>query len=142
VHFAALAADAAEELRRTVGEHLVHVHVGLRAGARLPDPQRELTVVPAGQHLVRGAHDGGRFLRVELTQVSVGRRGSALHLDERVDDLEGHPFGSDKEILQGALRLSPPEPVGGHFDGTQAVMLDPNVGGGHERTPSRGSSPR
>jgi hypothetical protein len=49
------AALAAEQLGGAVGQHLVGVHVRLRAGARLPDHQRELLVVPAREHLVGGA---------------------------------------------------------------------------------------
>ena len=54
---APLAERPAEQLRGAVGEHLVHVHVGLRARAGLPDRERELAVVLAGQHLVGGGDD-------------------------------------------------------------------------------------
>jgi hypothetical protein len=39
-----LAALAAEQLGGAVGDHLVGVHVGLGAGAGLPDDEREVVV--------------------------------------------------------------------------------------------------
>ena len=45
------------ELVGAVGQHLVHVHVGLRAGARLPHHEREVGVMPSGEHLVRRGAD-------------------------------------------------------------------------------------
>ncbi len=60
VHQPPLAAGAAEQLAGPVGQHLVEVHVGLGAGAGLPDPQRELLIMLAAQDLVGGAHDGLR----------------------------------------------------------------------------------
>ena len=57
MHEAAFADRAAEQLRGAVGEHLVHVHVALRAGAGLPDRERELVVVPAGEDFVGGGDD-------------------------------------------------------------------------------------
>ena len=44
---AALAALAAQELAGAIGDDLVHVHVGLRAAAGLPDDQGKLGVVLA-----------------------------------------------------------------------------------------------
>jgi hypothetical protein len=45
---------AAHELARPVGEDLVHVHVRLRAGARLPDNQREFVRPLAGENFIGG----------------------------------------------------------------------------------------
>ena len=47
----------ARELTAAVGNHLVDVHVELRAAARHPDMQREHVVVLAGEDLVAGLHD-------------------------------------------------------------------------------------
>src|SRR6266508_2095394 len=48
---------AAGELDGPVRDHLVDVHVRLRAAARLPDVERELVVVLAVDDLVGGLHD-------------------------------------------------------------------------------------
>ena len=48
---------AAKPLVRAIGDHLVDVHVGLRAGSGLPDHQRELIVELAGDNLVGDRDD-------------------------------------------------------------------------------------
>ncbi len=48
---------AAQQFAGAVGDHLVHVHVGLRTAAGLPDDQRKLGVVSPGDHLVGGRDD-------------------------------------------------------------------------------------
>ena len=64
MHEPALAARPAEELRGAIGEHLVDVHVGLRARSGLPDGERKFAGVPPGERLVGGGDDGiGRLLR-------------------------------------------------------------------------------
>src|SRR5258708_4233015 len=78
-------APTAEELARAVGQHLVHVHVGLGARARLPHHQWKLAVVLAGDHLVGGGGDGFRLLLGKLLQVYVHPRARALDQRERAD---------------------------------------------------------
>jgi hypothetical protein len=51
------AENAARHLDGAIGDHLVHVHVALRAAAGLPDAQREVVVELAGGDLIRGADD-------------------------------------------------------------------------------------
>ena len=48
---------AAEGFDRPVGDHLVDVHVGLGAGAGLPDPQGELAIELALGHPIGGHHN-------------------------------------------------------------------------------------
>ena len=55
-----LAARAAEDLRRAVGEDLVRVHVVRGAGARLIDVHDELVAQLPGEHVVGRADDRGR----------------------------------------------------------------------------------
>ncbi len=73
------AALAAEHLVGAVGDHLVEVHVGLGAGAGLPDHQREMIVELAVDHLLRGADDRSRGCAcVEQAERKVHfRRGAA-----------------------------------------------------------------
>ena len=48
---------AAGEFDGAIGDHLVGVHVGLRAAAGLPDAKRKLVVEFAGDHFVGGLSD-------------------------------------------------------------------------------------
>ena len=63
---------AAEQLVGAIGDHLVEVHVGLGAGAGLPDHQRKMIVELAVDHLARGADDGAGAALVEQPQLAIG----------------------------------------------------------------------
>ncbi len=76
---------AAEHLVGAVGDHLVDVHVGLGAGAGLPDHQREMIVELAVDHLLRGLDDGARAPRVEQLERMIDLGRGALDDAERAD---------------------------------------------------------
>jgi hypothetical protein len=57
-------ARLAEQLVGPVGDHLVRVHVGLRAGSGLPDRQVEVRVEPPFPQLAGSLLDGRRQRRV------------------------------------------------------------------------------
>jgi len=130
VHKPLLPALAAQKLRRAVGEHLVHIHVALRAGARLPHHQRELAVVPPAKHLVGGALDRLRLFWVQQTETCVHGSRGFLHAREGVDDGERHALAGDAEEAAAALGLGAPQPVGGHLDGAEAVLFGAAFFGG------------
>jgi hypothetical protein len=68
-----LAAElAAEQLDRAVRDHLIEVHVRLRARTGLPDDKREVAVELAVDHFARGAGDGGGPAAVEQAELPVG----------------------------------------------------------------------
>src|SRR5206468_2812280 len=54
-----------------------------------------------------------------------------LDLHQRPDDLARLPLARDVEVLQRALRLRPPEMIGGDLDGAEGVVFD---AGGHACT--------
>jgi hypothetical protein len=122
VHQARLAALAAQQLAGAVGQHLVDVHVGLRARAGLPHHQRELARVLAGQHLIGGGVDGLGLLGIQQTQRMVDRGRGLLDLRQRGNDLARLLLAADVEVLQRALRLRAPEPVGRNVDGAEGVF--------------------
>ena len=129
-----LSALAAEDLAGAVRQHLVHVHVGLRAAAGLPDGERELPLMLPGDHLVGRLDDGLGLLGVEHLQVEVHLRSRPLHPRERLDQLRRHLLGADLEVEQRALRLGAPQPVGRDLDGAEGVLLDAR---GHAEPPWR-----
>ena len=83
-------AAGAELARRQVRQHLVHVHVGLRARAGLPDGEREFRAVAAGQHLVGGRRDGLRHLGGQAAEVGIHPGAGALYLGEGEDEFLRH----------------------------------------------------
>ena len=90
---------AAEHFVGAVGDHLVEVHVGLRAGAGLPDHQREVIVELAVDHLARGTRDGVGAAAVEQAEFAIGLRCCKLDDCEGADDRHRHPVLADAEIL-------------------------------------------
>ena len=121
MHRRFLAALAAEHLVGAVRDHLVQVHVGLRAGAGLPHDQRKVAVELAVDHLLRGRRDRARALRVENAERPVHLRRRALDQRHRADQRLRHALLADAEILQRALRLRAPVAVGGDLDRAEGV---------------------
>ncbi len=77
---------AAKQFVGAVGDHLVEVHVGLGAGAGLPDHQRKMIVELAVDHLARGADDGAGAALVDQPQFAIGFGRRELDDAERVND--------------------------------------------------------
>ena len=65
------ATRAAHQLARAVRDDFVDVHVGLRARPRLPDQQRELVRVPAGEDLVGGRDDRVALVRAQRAEPAI-----------------------------------------------------------------------
>ena len=112
---------AAEPLVGAVGDHLVDVHVGLGAGAGLPDDQRELIVEPAVDDLLRRLDDGLGAARVERAKLAIGLRRRALDDGQRADDRKRHELVADAKIVARTLGLRAPVAIGGHFERAERV---------------------
>ena len=115
------------DLVAAVGNDLVAVHVGLRAGAGLPDDQREVVQQLAGDDLVGGLLDGGQLFRGHLfrAQSAVGPRRGLLQNAKCVDDLSRHRLNADadREVVVAALGLCAPVFVGRDPDLAHRVVL-------------------
>ena len=127
VHRRLAAALAAQDLVGAAGDHLVGVHVGLGAGAGLPDHQREFVRQLAVDHLLGGFGDGLRELAVELPELAVDPGGGQLDDPERPDEGRRHALAADLEVLQGALGLGTPIAVRLDLDRSERVGFDANV---------------
>ena len=114
---------AAEQFVGAVGDHLVEVHVGLGAGAGLPDHQRKMIVELAFDDLARGAGNGAGAALVDQAELAVGFRGGELDDAERVNDRHRHAVVADAEILPRPFGLRAPVTIGGNLDRTEAVGL-------------------
>src|SRR6516162_6345643 len=109
----------------TVRQHLVGVHVRLRAGPGLPDAERKMVVELAGDRLVGGANDG---LCLPLRQPpgrGVDQRSRLLDIAIGAINSLRHPVVADREIHQAALRLRSPIAVGRDFDFAHRVGFAP-----------------
>jgi hypothetical protein len=133
----------AEDLNGAVRDDFVGVHVGLGAGARLPDDEREVVDELQVGDLSSGLLDGLPDLGVCPCMVSgstAGRCGlrtqPELHVDgssgalqdaKGLDDRRRHAVLRlvDLEVLQRTLRLRTPVAVGGDLELAKSITLCP-----------------
>ena len=73
----------------------------------------------AGNDLVGGLGDGGGAGVVEQAKTLVHPRRGTFDEGQGADDLDRLAFARDVEVLQGALGLGAPQPVGRDFDGSE-----------------------
>ena len=107
VAVAVLALFVAQEFQRPVGDHLVGIHVGRRAGAALHHVDDELLLQFPGAQLLAGPDDRVGDRGVEQSQVAVGHRGALLDVGQGADQLrkEVEPHAADVEVLHRAHGL-------------------------------------
>ena len=107
---------AAGDFDGAIGDHLVDVHVGLRAAAGLPDAQRKMIVELAGDDFVGGAGDELGFFVRELAEVLIYQRGGLFEDAEGADELGRHGVFADVEVDERAGGLRAVVAVGRDFD--------------------------
>ena len=117
---------AAGDLDRAVGDHLVGIHVRLRAAAGLEHHQRKVVVERSGNHLVGRLHDQLHGSGRELPQFAVGQRRTLLENAERLLDRPAplKAFGANLEVVARPLGLGAPVAVGGDVHLAHAVGFD------------------
>ncbi len=112
---------SAEQFTGAVGQHLVHIHIALGAGAGLPDsrgtPARAFR--PA---LRQRRRRSPRLSPPSTVRDPVNLRRRPLGQRQGVYQLPGHFFGRDAEMLQRALGLGAPEFIGRDLDGAHRVF--------------------
>ena len=119
-----LAAElAAGQLDGAVGDHLVDVHVRLRAAAGLPDDQRKVVVQIAGDDLIGGAHDQVALAHLQHAELRVGERRRLLEDPEGAHHLDRHAFAADAEVVARPFGLRAPVAVGGNAHRAEGVGL-------------------
>ena len=124
----ALADLLARQLMGAVSDHLVHVHVRLRARARLPDHKRELVIEFPLQDLVAHPCDQVTLLYRQHAQLVVGVSSGLFQVRKAVDHLQRHGGRRpDLEIVTRALRLRSPDLVGGDFHLAHRVFFDSEI---------------
>src|SRR5262245_32597989 len=79
----------------------------------------------ARDDLVGGPYDGLCVVVGQEPQVPVHERARLLEDPEGVDHLAGEALAPDAKVLERALGLRAPVPVGRHLDAAHRVLLDP-----------------
>ena len=133
----------AGELIGAIGNHLVRVHVALRAGSGLEHDERKLGIEPAGDDFVRGARDQIGNLRRDQAERGVGARRGFLQESERANDgtRPDESRTADREEMARPLGLRAPQAIGRDLDRPHGVMLDSRFHGFQCSTGSKGIVP-
>ena len=121
----------AQKFIGAVGNNLVGVHIGLRAGTGLPDNQREMGVQPSRRHFRRGLFDGPEFVRRHLfgQQGMICPRGGPFQNAKSVYDFQRHGLypNANAEIPAAAFRLSGPVHLRRYLDFPHRVVFRPII---------------
>jgi hypothetical protein len=114
-----------EDLQGEVGDDLVGVHVGRRAGTALDVVDDELVVQLPASDALAGGGDRMGLLGIELAEVPVRQGGGFLDGREGIDELVVHAdfCAADVEVLQRALGVDSPVGVGGNREVPEEVVL-------------------
>ena len=120
VHRLLAAALAPRHLDGAVADHLVHVHVALRATAGLPHAERKLAVKLAVRHFLGGRHDQVAQVGGKAAHVGVGLRAGGLQQAEGMHDGQRHAVAEWKVVMR-TLGLRAPVAVGRNLDGSHGV---------------------
>src|SRR5580692_1814453 len=95
-------------LTTTVGDHLIHIHVELRAAARHPYMQGKHILMLASEDFVTNLNDQLVALVVEPFARMVGIGGCFLQRGKRSDHLARDQILAYAEVFQRALGLRSP----------------------------------
>src|SRR3546814_10438442 len=121
------AARAGEQLIGAPGDHLIGVHVGLRARAGLPDDKRELVVVLSFRHFPGRSYDGvGRHF-IQTAVAGVHPCSAQLHQPALMDERTRPALPAYREISTGWLSLRAPIGGGRSVDRPAADRFLPGV---------------
>ena len=131
----------AGKLAAAIGDHLVHVHVELRAAAGRPNMQRKHVLMPAGQNLVADLRDQRMDLVGKPLAGMVGVRRRLFQDGVGGDHVARRQILADAEMLERALGLRAPKLVGGDTDLAEGVGFYAEIahlqllngGGAHRR---------
>lgn len=121
----------AEYFIRAVGDDLIGVHVGLRAGSGLPDDEWKMICQFSRGDFACRPRDCATASPVDDFKFRIRERGGFFLETDRTDHFFRHAFAADGEVLQAALGLRAPVFVGGYAYFAHAVPLDTEFGFAH-----------
>ena len=103
--------------------HLVGVHVGLRPRPRLPNPQWEVTIQHARNHLIGGPANQLRLIRRELAEVAIDHASRLFKDSKGANHLARHDLIANIKMQQRPGRLRPPVHPSRHLDHAHTVAF-------------------
>jgi len=117
----------ARKLAAPIRNHLIHVHVELRAAPRHPNMEREHVFVAAGDDLIADLNNQHVPLVVEPTACAICVGCSFLQDGVCRNHLARHQVLPNAEMFERPLRLCPPKLGARNIDLTEAVGLFSNI---------------
>ena len=131
---------AAGHFDGAVGDDLVGVHVALRAGAGLPDAEREMVVELAGDDFVGGLRDELGFVGGEFAEVLIDEGAGFFEDAEGADELARFGVVADVEVDEGTGGLRAVVAVGGNVDRPHGVGFGAGFHGLRKESGARGGT--
>ena len=107
-----------------VGNHFIHVHIGLCTAACLPYRQRELIIQFACQHLIADLSDDLTSSCIQFAQSMVCLRHCLFQNSKGIGDLLRHLLRADFEVFITSLGLCPPISIRRHFHFAHGVFFN------------------
>ncbi len=118
------AARRAEQFIGAIGDDLIEVHVGLRAGPCLPNEQGKLGVEAAAFDFARRRGDRVAERFGQEAELAIDFCGDSLDEGQGADDRDRHCLRANREMNAGALRLRAPIAIGRDVDRAETVRFD------------------
>ena len=112
-----------EDFVRSIGDHLVGVHVKADAGAGLEDIDDKFVVPFAVDDLLRRLNDRFCPCMIDQAEIAIGLDCGALHHSKGADKLRMSIQAGDGIIFNGARRLCAVVGARGHFDRAERIFF-------------------
>jgi hypothetical protein len=114
------------ELATTVGDHLIHIHIELRATARHPHMERKHILVLTSEDFITGLDNQMKRLIRKATTLMVCDCRRFFNHSVGSDHLLRHQIPADTEIFKGTLGLSAPQFIGWNLNFTKTIRFFAN----------------
>ena len=110
---------------RSIGNHFVHIHIGLGPRTRLPDDQWKLLIPFAGYDFFACRSYQIALLCIQPSQFGVGQSRRLFQIGKGPDHFHGHRcLGANFEVVARTLSLRTPEGFFWHLDFANGVLFN------------------
>ncbi len=135
-----LASRPAQQLERSIGEHLVHVHVQRGARAALQRVDGKLIRPPPFDHLVARLRDRVGHRGLEIAELPMGQRRGLFHQREPADDRGMDRPAAQRKVPERARRVDAPQRLRRNRQFAEGIALDSRRPAGMESAHRHGAN--
>ena len=109
----------------TVGNHFIHIHIGLRTATSLPDHQGKRLIQAARQYLIADTYYQIALFRRQHTCILIGQRSSFFEVGKGINNLFGHTVYIlyNLKVFDTTLRLRAVISIHGNPDDSHGIFF-------------------